>query len=77
MGSKNSVTLTLREVKEKGYIIAHGKVYDPHPFMVHHKGGEDLISRYLGQDCSYHYDMHNRAAKKVWKRHYVGRLRKN
>lgn len=68
--------ITMREVQEKGYIMAHGMVYNAKEFSDKHPGGEQCILKSLGKDCTRDYDMHRKAGQKVWAMCYVGALAK-
>jgi cytochrome b involved in lipid metabolism len=59
-------------------IICGNCVYDFTEYLSNHlhPGGNDIIERLhnSGNDCSNDYNFHNKHAKKVWNRYFIGYL---
>lgn len=72
--TSKSKKYTRQEIIANGYIIAHGRVYNPQSFMEKHVAGAELIRKQLGKDCTHHYDMHRKSGKKEWEKCYIGKL---
>lgn len=64
------------EVRQNGYIVAHGIVYDPSQFITYHPAGSLPIINNLGSDCTVHYDFHRSTGKKIWEQYKVGILKR-
>jgi cytochrome b involved in lipid metabolism len=71
--------ITWKDAIDKGYLIAHGKVYNPDGFSHFHPRLDICIKNKSqnGQDCSFDYDMHSTKGKKKWNKLYVGKLQPN
>lgn len=68
-----TIWYTWDQIIDKGYIVAHHKVYDP-GFLTNHPGGNDMIIKKLGTDCTHDYDMHNKKGKLLWKTYIMGKI---
>ncbi len=62
-----------QEVKEKGYVVAHGKVYDISDYVTH-PGGSQTLQQAKGTDSTIHYDFHTKAGRKVWEQYCIGKI---
>ena len=60
------------------WIVANNNVYDATSFLGAHPGGPSSILNRSGSgaDCTMDLSYHSAAAKKLWKRHQIGRLAK-
>lgn len=62
---------------EDCWIVVHGKVYDPLPFLNEHPGGPTVITNRAGKDCSKAFDEvgHTELATKQMKDLLVGAIK--
>jgi len=58
------------EIRDRGYIVAHDKVYDAPAYISQNKH-PPCITMKLGTDCSFAYDQH-RTGKKIWAKYQIG-----
>ena len=63
--------VTWDEIVRMNYLVAHGKVYDPAPFLLNHKH-PPCIAKGYGTDRSADYDQHTQKEKKEWSKYLVG-----
>ena len=47
------------------------KKYDVTPFLDLHPGGKTCLLKYNNQDVEYHYKMHSKKARKLWKKYLI------
>lgn len=72
-----ATTVSLAQVRSKGYVVLDGYVYDVRPIVTEHPGGSALLRNVLGTDISesYHRIGHSAGARAWVERHCVGRLK--
>lgn len=70
---EKSRTITLAEVKQYGYLIANGNVYDISEYK-NHPGGPDALTKAKGTDATCHYLYHGKKGKKEWEKYRIGKL---
>lgn len=64
--------ITWDEIVRMKYLVAHGKVYDPAPFLMKHQGHPPCIAKGYGTDRSQDYDQHSKAERRIWAEYYIG-----
>jgi cytochrome b involved in lipid metabolism len=63
-------------IRENGWIIFNGKVYDITDYIKKHPGGQTTIINYLGKDVTEILNKyHSNEAKKILKGRIIGELR--
>eukprot|EP00931_Biecheleriopsis_adriatica_P085010 TRINITY_DN5914_c0_g1_i4.p1 TRINITY_DN5914_c0_g1~~TRINITY_DN5914_c0_g1_i4.p1 ORF type:complete len:1077 (-),score=151.97 TRINITY_DN5914_c0_g1_i4:216-3446(-) len=69
-----SANISLNEVEQNGWLIIHGKVYNPASYLEEHPGGQDLLLGLAGTDVSAEFDLlrHSDFAEAILKTLYVG-----
>ncbi|EZA61870.1 hypothetical protein DMN91_006075 [Ooceraea biroi] len=60
----------------KVLLILHDKVYNVHPFLNEHPGGEEVLAEHKGKDASEDFDDvgHSKDAMELMKKYQVGEL---
>lgn len=71
----SSTTISLQQLKEKGWVSIHGRVYDISAFD-DHPGGKDLLLSFVGKDATMDFEDvgHSDAARKHAANFFVGFL---
>ena len=59
---------------EDCWLAAHGAVYDVTLFLKRHPGGERVLLKRAGSDCSEDFDFHSAAGRRMWDRFRIGVL---
>jgi predicted heme/steroid binding protein len=70
----NETLLTWDEIRTHGYIVAHGRVYDP-GLLDHWKHPGGSIAHKYGSDCTRDYDFHRKNAHALWDSMRIGRVK--
>jgi len=56
---------------EKVIFFIKKKHYDVSQFINLHPGGKQCLLKYNNQDVEYHYKMHSKKARKLWKKYLI------
>lgn len=59
---------------EDCWLAAHGAVYDVTLLLKRHPGGERVLLKRAGGDCSEDFDFHSAAGREMWARYRIGAL---
>lgn len=56
---------------EKVTFFIKEKEYDVTSYLNFHPGGKQCLLKYSNQDVEYHYKMHSKKARKLWKKYLI------
>jgi cytochrome b involved in lipid metabolism len=68
--------ISWNEIRKRGYIVIHGKVYDITRFLEEHPGGEEILEENRGKDASEIFDTvgHSGYALSLMKNYEIGEI---
>jgi predicted heme/steroid binding protein len=66
--------LRRRRAPDNCWLAAHGAVYDVTLLLKRHPGGERVLLKRAGGDCSEDFDFHSTVGREMWARYRIGAL---
>ena len=56
---------------KKVIFFIKSKKYDVTSYIDQHPGGKQCLLKYNNQDVEYHYKMHSKKGRKMWKKYLI------